>query len=54
MAQGKAAAKKIVVKKTAPQPGTEEVPTVCFNCEDSGMSCAVCKKGRDDVATDVV
>ena len=54
MAKAKEAAKKIVVKKTAPKPVVEEVSNVCFNCEDSGMSCAVCKKGRDDVATDVV
>lgn len=40
------AVKKVVVKKTT----AEEVPsTICPNCEDSGLSCGVCKVGRDDV-----
>lgn len=50
----KALAKKVAVKKAELKEVVEGVSTVCPNCEDSGMSCSVCKQGRDDDATFVV
>lgn len=54
MAKAKEVAKKLVVKKTTKEEVPELVHVACTNCEDSGMSCSVCKNGRDDIATDVV
>ena len=33
---------------------TEEVAVVCSNCEDSGLTCIVCKNGKDQTDETVV
>lgn len=50
----KAVTAKVTVKKTVAPKVEKKKSDVCPNCENSGLSCSVCKAGRDDVATDVV
>jgi len=44
------AIKKLTAKKVAVKEVEEKTEgVVCPNCENSGLSCYVCKLGRDDV-----